>query len=95
MALRTSVSHPTSIGASENSRKEFLFKILVIGDVGTGKSSIIRRYVHNLFNQHYKATIGVDFALKILLWDVDTLIRLQIWDISAVFWAGEREFRKD
>ncbi|VDK43715.1 unnamed protein product [Anisakis simplex] len=38
-------------------KKQLLFKILVIGDVGTGKSSIVRRYVHNLFNQYYKATV--------------------------------------
>ncbi|VDD97037.1 unnamed protein product [Enterobius vermicularis] len=60
-----------------------LFKILIIGDVGTGKSSIVRRYVHNLFNQYYKATVGVDFALKLLVWDLDVLVRLQLWDISG------------
>ncbi|KAK0400570.1 hypothetical protein QR680_015323 [Steinernema hermaphroditum] len=81
MSMRQISSQPSV--ASEPARKEYLFKILVIGDVGTGKSSIIRRYVHNLFNHLYKATIGVDFALKIVLWDMDTLIRLQIWDISV------------
>ena len=39
-------------------KKDLLFKILVIGDVSTGKSSVIRRYVHHIFEQHYKATVS-------------------------------------
>lgn len=64
-------------------KKESLFKILVIGELGTGKTSIIKRYVHEFFSQHYRATIGVDFALKVLNWDQDTVIRLQLWDIAG------------
>jgi len=64
-------------------KKEHLYKILVIGDLGTGKTSIIKRYVHNFFSVHYRATIGVDFALKVLNWDNSTLIRLQLWDIAG------------
>uniref|UniRef100_A0ABD2WDK2 Ras-related protein Rab n=1 Tax=Trichogramma kaykai TaxID=54128 RepID=A0ABD2WDK2_9HYME len=68
-------------------KKEYLFKILVIGELGTGKTSIIKRYVHQFFSQHYRATIGVDFALKVLNWDSQTIIRLQLWDI-----AGQERF---
>ncbi|XP_029179839.1 ras-related protein Rab-38-like [Acropora muricata] len=68
-------------------KKEFLFKVLVIGDLGVGKTSIIKRYVHQFFSVHYRATIGVDFALKVINWDTDTLIRLQLWDI-----AGQERF---
>ncbi|XP_031160185.1 ras-related protein Rab-38 [Sander lucioperca] len=62
---------------------ERLLKVLVIGDLGVGKTSIIKRYVHQVFSQHYRATIGVDFALKVLHWDQRTVVRLQLWDIAG------------
>lgn len=63
--------------------KDHLYKILVIGDLGTGKTSIIKRYVHRFFTQHYRATIGVDFALKVIHWNENTIVRLQLWDIAG------------
>ncbi|KAM6985438.1 ras-related protein Rab-32-like [Aplochiton taeniatus] len=63
--------------------REHLFKVLVIGDIGVGKTSIIKRYVHQIFSQHYRATIGVDFALKVLVLDERTVVRLQLWDIAG------------
>ncbi|KAF9113960.1 rab32, member RAS oncoprotein [Mortierella sp. AM989] len=67
--------------------REYLYKILVIGDLGTGKTSIIKRYVHNIFSMNYKSTIGVDFALKVIQWSPDTVVRMQLWDI-----AGQEKF---
>jgi len=72
---------------STEPRRELLYKVLVVGDIGTGKTSIIKRYVHGIFTQHYKSTIGVDFALKVIQWDPLTTVRLQLWDI-----AGQERF---
>lgn len=73
------------MSALASEKREHLYKILVIGELGTGKTSFIKRYVHQFFSQNYRATIGVDFALKVLNWDQNTIIRLQLWDIAGEF----------
>lgn len=73
--------------SSETGNNELLYKILVVGDIGVGKTSLIKRYVHGIFSIHYKSTIGVDFALKVIHWNDNTNIRLQLWDI-----AGQERF---
>lgn len=77
-------SHPNGM---QGLRKEHLYKVLVIGDLGVGKTSIIRRYVHQTYSNNYRATIGVDFALKVLNWDSET-VRLQLWDIAGTTHPG-------
>eukprot|EP01006_Ploeotia_vitrea_P029789 TRINITY_DN62259_c0_g1_i3.p1 TRINITY_DN62259_c0_g1~~TRINITY_DN62259_c0_g1_i3.p1 ORF type:complete len:100 (-),score=27.43 TRINITY_DN62259_c0_g1_i3:533-832(-) len=61
-------------------------KVLVVGDVATGKTSFIQRYCRGYFSDEYRATIGVDFALKTLTVNGVT-IRMQLWDI-----AGQERF---
>lgn len=60
--------------------REQLLKMLVVGECGTGKTCLIRYYMHGSFQSSNKATIGVDFALKVL---PETNTTLQIWDIAG------------
>jgi small GTP-binding protein len=66
--------------------KDYHFKVLVVGDLGTGKTSVVRKFIHNEFSEQYKCTIGVDFARKIIKKN-DITIYLQLWDV-----AGQERF---
>ncbi len=65
-------------GVKSEGPAEYLYKILVVGDIGTGKTAIIRRTVEGQFSESYKTTIGVDFALKTIQKSNNT-IHLQLW----------------
>ena len=68
-------------------KKEFLSKILVIGDGAVGKSCIIRRYVDNEFENTHLQTVGLDFKLKNIQLDDGNSLKAQIWDT-----AGQERF---
>lgn len=65
----------------------YLFKILLIGNSGVGKSCIMTRFVDNDFSDEFNSTIGVDFKIKTLIVD-NKLVKLQIWDT-----AGQERFK--
>ena len=58
-------------------------KIIVVGDVNVGKTSLLNRYCYNRFDNFIKPTIGCDFSTKILNNINGKIIRLQLWDIAG------------
>uniref|UniRef100_A0A0E0HHC9 Ras-related protein Rab7 n=2 Tax=Oryza nivara TaxID=4536 RepID=A0A0E0HHC9_ORYNI len=70
-----------------SSRRRTLLKVIVLGDSGVGKTSLMNQYVNKKFSQQYKATIGADFVTKEVLIE-DRLVTLQIWDT-----AGQERFQ--
>jgi len=79
-----------SAGVQHNnmaSRKKVLLKVIILGDSGVGKTSLMNQYVNKKFNAQYKATIGADFLTKEVTVD-DRLVTMQIWDT-----AGQERFQ--
>jgi small GTP-binding protein len=65
---------------------DYIFKAIVIGQSGVGKTTLIKRYVHNMFTADHYTTIGVDFQIK----EIEVkgkCVKLQLWDT-----AGQERF---
>lgn len=62
---------------------EIHLKILVVGEPGVGKTSLIQSYCYGQFSTQYKATIGVDFAAKVVRINDKLTIHLQFWDLAG------------
>ncbi|XP_020597495.1 ras-related protein RABA2a [Phalaenopsis equestris] len=66
---------------------DYLFKIVLIGDSGVGKSNLLSRFTRNEFSLESKSTIGVEFATRTLQVE-GRIIKAQIWDT-----AGQERYR--
>ncbi|QEE14824.1 GTP-binding protein [Promethearchaeum syntrophicum] len=66
---------------------DFLFKSVVVGDGGSGKTAVVVRFSQGFFQENYKLTIGVEFAVKTI--NINNYnVKLQIWDTG-----GQERFR--
>ncbi|XP_054815181.1 ras-related protein RABA1f [Prosopis cineraria] len=66
---------------------DYLFKVVLIGDSGVGKSNLLSRFTRNEFSLESKSTIGVEFATRSISVD-DKMVKAQIWDT-----AGQERYR--
>uniref|UniRef100_H2Z2F3 Ras-related protein Rab-43 n=1 Tax=Ciona savignyi TaxID=51511 RepID=H2Z2F3_CIOSA len=71
----------------ENDNYDFLFKIILIGDPGVGKTCVLQRFKSGIWIESQSSTIGVDFCMKSCNID-GKIVKLQIWDT-----AGQERFR--
>ena len=61
---------------------DHIFKIITLGESGIGKTSLITRFAHDIFEENHLASIGLDFLIKVL--DIENkIIKIQLWDISG------------
>ena len=61
---------------------DLIFKLVLLGDTGVGKTNILSRYINNEFSLATQSTVGVEFGSKIIKKN-DKLIKLQIWDTAG------------
>lgn len=66
-----------SMVQSRSNRKRVLLKVIILGDSGVGKTSLMNQYVNSKFSTQYKATIGADFLTKDIIID-NKLVTLQV-----------------
>lgn len=71
----------------EEEQYDYLFKIVLVGESGVGKTNLLSRFSRNEFNLESKATIGVEFDTKRIEHEGE-IIKAQIWDT-----AGQERFR--
>jgi len=64
--------------------KSFIFKILVGGNGGVGKTTLLRRFVDGVFDESTIETVGVDFFIKEMsIEDINAHCTLQLWDLGG------------
>jgi small GTP-binding protein len=74
----------------------FQFRVVLLGEAAVGKTSLLRRFTENIFDEEYKATIGTSFSEKDVTVKDDsgasTIVRLVIWDMGGQ--ATYKELRR-
>lgn len=84
-ASTRSVTNPSGVEEKGGVPK---FKVVLLGDESSGKTSVIRRAVEDKFSKEYEATLGVDLFTKTISTPGKKDIRLQVWDTS-----GQKRFK--
>lgn len=62
---------------------DYLFKYVIIGETGVGKSAFSERFVDNKFIYNYEPTLGVDFKTKNITLEDRTVVKIHLWDTAG------------
>lgn len=75
--------HIISRMINHNNKETLFIKIVILGDSGVGKTSMLNQFCYSKFDAVAMPTIGSDFSTKII--DLDNkILRLQLWDIAGL-----------
>lgn len=66
----------------DSTKFDYIFKILIIGDCGVGKTALISRFHDRSYTDFYSSTIGIDYRVKTIQ-VYNQIIKIQIWDTSG------------
>ena len=81
-------SHQFNQTFTNTAKNNYNFKLILIGDIAVGKTSILNRFVENDFKSAYHCTLGVEYKVKSLRINQNTVANLKIWDT-----CGEEKYR--
>lgn len=84
----TSRNPSTLLSIPNDDTFDFLFKVVLIGDCGTGKTCVVQRFKTGNYEERHGNTIGVDFSMKTISID-NKKVKIQIWDTGTflIDWA--------
>ena len=68
--------------SSSDEREDYKLKVVIVGDSGVGKSNLIKRFTTNEFNEHSKATVGVEFLSRSYKIN-DKIFKIEMWDTAG------------
>ncbi|MFW9974128.1 MAG: Rab family GTPase, partial [Candidatus Thorarchaeota archaeon] len=96
MTQRIDTSDTISDADTSDGFEGYKFRVVLLGEAAVGKTSLVRRYTENVFDEEYKQTIGTTFATK----DIDVTdsegsirrVRLNVWDMGGQ--STYRELRR-
>ncbi|XP_078288156.1 ras-related protein Rab-25-like [Rhinoraja longicauda] len=69
--------------SSAEDNYNFVFKVVLVGESGVGKSNLLSRFTRNEFNHDSRTTIGVEFSTRTLT-VAGTTVKTQVWDTAGL-----------
>lgn len=85
---RSNSNYPDKL--DDEQEEEFVFKIISVGDIGSGNTSLVQSITYGGYVKSERPTIGVDYRQKMIIWSKNKSLRLLFWDIGSQerYYAG-------